>query len=144
EAESTPGKIPYGARFRLKAGVDISAYSATAQIILTALKNYGAFLTDGGSNFAIQTNTDVTLDLGVMDALYDIFVGRPGDPFAGNVTTNDLEFVDEDSFQVSPVSGEVNSTNPYVTPDDFAVVLAKDVNDPNNSARISVPLQGVA
>jgi len=42
---------PMGARFRLKASFDISHFSATNQIILTALQRYGMMLADNGSSW---------------------------------------------------------------------------------------------
>ncbi len=45
---------PMGLRVRLKASVDISQYPASAQVILTALKKYGMFLADNGSNWFIS------------------------------------------------------------------------------------------
>jgi hypothetical protein len=41
--------LPFGARIRLKASFDISGYSSTNKIILTALKKYGLILADIGS-----------------------------------------------------------------------------------------------
>jgi hypothetical protein len=49
---------PMGARFRLSAGFDISGYSATNQIILTALKNYGMILADNGSAWYLSGAPD--------------------------------------------------------------------------------------
>jgi hypothetical protein len=49
-----PNVPPMGQRFRLKADVDISAYSPTNQIILQALKTYGMFLADNGSDWVIS------------------------------------------------------------------------------------------
>ncbi|MBI3161559.1 MAG: S-layer homology domain-containing protein [Chloroflexi bacterium] len=40
---------PFGARFRLKAGYDISGFSPQAQVILQAMKTYGIVLADNGS-----------------------------------------------------------------------------------------------
>jgi hypothetical protein len=44
---------PMGARFRLRADVDISKYSKENQVILTALKRYGMILSDNGSAWFI-------------------------------------------------------------------------------------------
>ncbi|RAI35926.1 hypothetical protein CH341_30630 [Rhodoplanes roseus] len=44
-----PDLPPMGQRFRLKANVDISRFSAANQVILRALKRYGMFLADNGS-----------------------------------------------------------------------------------------------
>ncbi|HEY2859448.1 MAG TPA: putative Ig domain-containing protein [Terracidiphilus sp.] len=43
-----------GMRIRLKAGFDISGYSKTNQIILTAMKKYGMILADNGGYFFFQ------------------------------------------------------------------------------------------
>jgi hypothetical protein len=45
-AQSAP---PMGMRLRLKAGYDISQFSANVQVILTALKHYGMIMADNGS-----------------------------------------------------------------------------------------------
>lgn len=42
---------PMGARFRLKASVDISQFNPQARIIAQAMKDYGMILADNGSNF---------------------------------------------------------------------------------------------
>jgi hypothetical protein len=49
---------PFGMRLRLKANVDISSYSNTNQIILTAMKKYGIILADIGSSFYISGAPD--------------------------------------------------------------------------------------
>jgi hypothetical protein len=45
---------PMGARFRLKASVDISRLSPEARIIAQAMKDYGLIVADNGSNFFIS------------------------------------------------------------------------------------------
>ncbi len=47
-----------GMRIRLKASFDISSYSATNQVILTAMKQYGMILADNGSNLYFQGTPD--------------------------------------------------------------------------------------
>jgi hypothetical protein len=42
---------PMGARFRLKAGVDISQLNPESKVIAQAMKDYGLILADNGSNF---------------------------------------------------------------------------------------------
>ncbi|MBX7131924.1 MAG: hypothetical protein K1X67_04510 [Fimbriimonadaceae bacterium] len=49
---------PMGMRVRLKASVDISGYSASNQVILRALKKYGMFLADNGSNWFVSGAPD--------------------------------------------------------------------------------------
>ncbi|OEK07853.1 hypothetical protein A8C32_15335 [Flavivirga aquatica] len=45
--------LPFGGRLRLKADYDISGFSKTNQIILTAMKKYGLMLADVGSDMFI-------------------------------------------------------------------------------------------
>lgn len=47
-----------GIRIRLKAGFDISKFSAANQVILTAMKKYGLILADNGSNLYFQGTPD--------------------------------------------------------------------------------------
>lgn len=49
---------PMGMRVRLKAGVDISAFPADVQVILTALKHYGMLLADNGGAFFVNGAPD--------------------------------------------------------------------------------------
>ena len=53
-----PNAPPMGMRIRLKAGFDISGYSATNQILLTAMKKYGMILADNGSGVFISGAPD--------------------------------------------------------------------------------------
>ena len=46
--------LPMGARIRLRASIDISSFSPTNQVILTAMKQYGMILAENGSNFFID------------------------------------------------------------------------------------------
>ena len=52
------GIPPMGARFRLKADFDISAYPPEVQVILQAMKTYGIMLADNGSNWFISGAPD--------------------------------------------------------------------------------------
>jgi hypothetical protein len=47
-----------GMRVRLKASFDISSFSPNIQVILTALKTYGMFVADNGSNWYISGAPD--------------------------------------------------------------------------------------
>jgi hypothetical protein len=49
---------PMGLRLRLKASVDISKFPPEVQVILTALKKYGMFVADNGSNWFISGAPD--------------------------------------------------------------------------------------
>ncbi len=49
---------PMGMRVRLKANVDISGYPDVVQVILRALKRYGMFVADNGSNWYVSGSHD--------------------------------------------------------------------------------------
>ncbi len=49
---------PMGMRLRLKSGFDISSFSATNQVILKALKQYGMIMADNGSSMYISGAPD--------------------------------------------------------------------------------------
>ena len=47
-----------GMRVRLKANFDISGFPASARVVLTALKKYGMFVADNGSNWFFSGSPD--------------------------------------------------------------------------------------
>ncbi len=51
---TNPNMPPMGLRLRLKASYDISHFNRVSQIILTAMKHYGMFVADNGSNWFFQ------------------------------------------------------------------------------------------
>jgi hypothetical protein len=65
---------PMGLRVRLKASFDISGFSPTAKVVLTALKEYGMFLADNGGDWFITGeanpgwNDDEVAELGEVPA----------------------------------------------------------------------------
>ena len=59
---SLGSSLPMGARLRLKANVDISSFSKTNQVILTAMKQYGIVVADIGSNMYITGAPDSRWD----------------------------------------------------------------------------------
>jgi hypothetical protein len=71
---------PMGMRVRLKASFDISSYSATNQVILKALQQYGAIMADNGSNMFISGAPDDRWD---NDDLHNL----------GQITASDFEVV---------------------------------------------------
>ncbi len=130
------GTVPYGARFRLKPTFDISGFSRTAQIILTALKQYGMIISDGGSNWDVVVSTDLTEDRAIQAALMEI--GSK----ASQMNSSHFDIVDESSLMVSPNSSRIAYNNRYVTPPAFAVVKADDGVHP--AVTVPVALHGIA
>jgi len=49
---------PMGARFRLKAGFDISRFGAATQVVLLAMQRYGLIVADNGSDWYFQGTID--------------------------------------------------------------------------------------
>jgi hypothetical protein len=84
-ANSTnPLAAPMGMRLRLKAGFDISSFSAANQVILTALKKYGMIMADNGSSMYISgapddrwDNSDLHNLGGVTAADFDVIQMNP-------------------------------------------------------------------
>lgn len=86
---------PMGQRFRLKAAVDIDTFSDTNQIILQALKTYGMFLADNGSDWFLSGAPDDRWDNDDLHELQD------------RITGADFEAVDCSSLVADPDSGQV-------------------------------------
>ncbi len=86
---------PLGVRFRLRADFDISQYSKSNQVILTALKRYGMFLADNGSPMYLS---------GVPDKRWsDIDLHN-----LSKLTAGDFEVVDESGWQMLADSARVD------------------------------------
>jgi len=87
-----PSLPPMGQRFRLKAAVDLSQFSAQTRVILTALKEYGMILSDNGGNWYVS---------GALDSRW------PGS-MPGELATlhgSDFEAVDVSGLMINPDSG---------------------------------------
>ncbi len=89
-----PNVPPMGQRFRLKASFDLSGFSPQTQVILRALKKYGMFLADNGSDWYITGAPNANWD---NDALVSEL---------RQVHGSDFEAVDESGLMVDPDSGE--------------------------------------
>jgi hypothetical protein len=81
---------PMGMRLRLKAGFDISSYSATNQVLLTAMKKYGLIMADNGSNMYISGDPDSRWD---NDDLHNL----------GGVTASDFDVI-----EMNPIYTQAN------------------------------------
>lgn len=99
-----PNYPPMGRRFRLKAAVDISRFSAEVQVILRALKAYGMFLADNGTAWYISGAPDPRWN-------NDLLVSE-----LGQITGSDFEAVDESSLMVDSNSGMAAGSNPPPDP----------------------------
>jgi len=80
-AGTNPSALPMGARLRLKAGKDISGFSADIQKIYRAFKKYGLIVADNGSDMFIQGNYDNGWNMGAINTAF------------GMLTADDFEVV---------------------------------------------------
>jgi hypothetical protein len=76
-SNTDPALPPMGLRFRMKASYDCSWASAEVQVICTALKRYGMFVADNGSDWYVSGAPDPRWDDDRIGDLKDI----PGDAF---------------------------------------------------------------
>jgi len=83
---------PMGQRFRLKATFDVTPYGADVQVILKALKKYGAILADNGSSWYLTGAPDPRWDDNSLHQLHQIL-------------GSNLEAVDQSSLMIDPDSG---------------------------------------
>ena len=85
-SDTNPDLPPMGARVRLKASYDLSRFSGPALVILTALKRYGMFVADNGSDWFLSGETSTAWDDGQIEPLKTV----PGSAFEV-VTLGDIQ-----------------------------------------------------
>lgn len=118
----------YGMFARLKSSVDISGFSATAQIILTGLKHYGMIMTDGGTDWGITSSTDLALDKDARAALREIYYSA--------LRNTDFEVPDTSSLDINNSSAAVNLG--AVTPSQYAEVTVTDAAMSTATTRVNL------
>lgn len=121
------GTIPYGARFRLKASFNITGFSANAQILLTALKNYGLILADGGTAWEVPIEYSAFQTAACSAAIFEVN--------NGNIVPNDFEAVDESGLEAYGGSSGATSNS--------ETVVATGITNPAHTAKQQVVLTGV-
>ena len=99
----TAGYPPFGQRFRLKKSFSISGYSQKNQRILTALKEYGMFFADLGSDWYITGAPHASWDDDDLNKLK-------------NLQGSDFEAVDESAYQGSADSAQAILKRPVLRP----------------------------
>jgi hypothetical protein len=114
-AASNPNLPPMGARFRLKAGFDISGFNAQAQVVLNAFKHYGMIVADNGSNWFFTG----TMDSGWNNAPYTTMVSQ-----LKTVPASAFEAVDESSLMIDPNSGQAAQPGPSCTAASLVTAIA--------------------
>ena len=68
-SSTDPGRPPMGLRVRLKAAYDLARFHGDARVILAALKRYGMFVADNGSDWFISGETNRLWDDDDLDQL---------------------------------------------------------------------------
>lgn len=76
-SNTDPDLPPMGLRLRLKQSFDITPFSPAVQVILTALKTYGMFVADNGSDWYISGAPSESWDDDALHELHDV----PGSAF---------------------------------------------------------------
>ena len=96
---ANPSLPPMGARFRLKAGYDITHFSPQARVILRALQHYGLILADNGSNWYFSGTEDAAWPDSLLSELKTVPAAQ-------------FEAIDESSLMVSSNSAAVKTCTP--------------------------------
>ncbi len=90
-AAADPALPPMGARFRLRATFELSAFSRDAQVILRAMQRYGLILADNGANWFFEGTSDPRWTEALLDELK-------------RVPASQFEAVDASALMVDPQS----------------------------------------
>lgn len=93
-AAADPNLPPMGARFRLRAGFDVSRFRPDTQVVLRAMQRHGLILADNGSNWYFTGTAEDGWDTAMLDELKTVPAGE-------------FEAVDASSLMVDPNSGRV-------------------------------------
>jgi hypothetical protein len=93
-SSNDPSLPSMGQRFRLRGSFDVSGLTPEAQVILTALKDYGMFVSDNGGAWYLTGALDSNWNSRTIADLK-------------RVTGSDFEAVDTSMLMVAPDSGEV-------------------------------------
>jgi len=86
---------PMGARFRLRAGFNISGFSANTQVVLRAFQHYGLILADNGADWFFG---------GTTDNWWGTTAGVTLDSELKTIPTSQFDVIDESSIQAAPNS----------------------------------------
>jgi hypothetical protein len=155
---SNANAAPMGMRLRLKASFDISSFSATNQVILKALQQYGMIMADNGSNMyisgapddrwdnddlhnlgqivasdfeVVEMNTiytQVNLPTGAAPAISS-FSANASSVSAGTPVTLQWNVSGASYFVVTPDVGAIRGTTAVVTPSQTTVYTLNATNE---------------
>jgi hypothetical protein len=155
---SNANAAPMGMRLRLKASFDISSFSTTNQVILTALQRYGMIMADNGSNMfisgapddrwdnddlhnldqvtaadfeVVQMNpiyTQSNLPTGAVPAIAS-FTASPTTVSAGTNVTLSWSVTGASYFDVTPQVGAIRGNSVVVTPSQTTTYTLNATNE---------------
>jgi hypothetical protein len=91
-----PNVAPMGARFRMKASVDLGRFTGEAKVIAQAMKTYGMILADNGSPWFFTGAPDERWNMATLRQLKTL----TGEDFEA-VDTSSLKMVDPNSAEVA-------------------------------------------
>ena len=127
-----PSAPPMGARLRLKASRDISAYAPEIQKIFRAMKAYGLILADNGTDMYVGGTWDDRWDNDVLN------------PAFASLKASDFEVVElgwqpplAPALAVDTRAGGVSDRNGVFEPGETAVVEPSWENPPSSSAALA-------
>ena len=149
---------PMGMRMRLKASFDISTFSATNQVILTALQQYGMIMADNGSNMFISGAPDdrwdnddlhnldqvtaADFEVVTMNPIYtqanlptgatpviNAFTASSSTVSAGAQVTLQWNVTGASYFDVTPQVGAIRGTSVIVTPSETTTYTLNATNE---------------
>ena len=126
-SNTDPALPPMGLRVRLKANVDISSFSPTNQVILTALKHYGMLVADNGSNWFLSGAPDNRWN---NDDLAQL----------SHIQGADFEVVDTSSLQLTSNSGEARQDQVSSTATPGSGSAPSSTAAPSNSSAALTPI----
>jgi len=138
---------PMGMRLRLKASFDISSYSATNQVLLTAMKKYGLIMADNGSNMYISGDPDSRWDNddlhnldGVTVSDFDVIEMNPIDTQA-NVPTGAAPVISSFAASSPSVSAGTQITLNWTVSGASYLIISPDIGATRGTSAVVTPAQ---
>jgi hypothetical protein len=144
---SNANAAPMGMRLRLKAGFDLSSYSATNQVLLTAMKKYGLIMADNGSNMYISGDPDARWDNddlhnldGVTASDFDVIEMNPIYTQA-NVPTGAAPVISSFAASAPSVSAGTQVTLNWTVNGASYLIVSPDVGATRGTSAVVTPAQ---
>jgi hypothetical protein len=144
---SSANAAPMGMRLRLKVSFDISTFSTTNQVILTALKKYGLIMADNGSNMYISgapdgrwSNDDLHNLGSVTNQDFDVVEMNPIYT-AANVPTGAVPIISSFTASSQSVSAGTPVTLSWTVAGASYLIVSPDVGATRGTSAVVTPSQ---